>query len=97
MAELNSLRTDEPLRRLTHDDFEKLNSMIAEAIVLCEVAQHDFARLHDHLQRAIRQSRKPPARAFLEEERARRRLFDARVCLLNRLKALKNARRDSSA
>jgi hypothetical protein len=93
MAELNSLRTDEPLHGPTHDDFAKLNSLIAEAIVLCEVAQHDFVRIHDHLQRAIQQSRKPPARALLEEERARRRLFDARVRLLNRLKALKNARR----
>ena len=59
--------------------------MIAEAIALCEAAQENFVRINDELQRTIAEGRSPPVLSLLEEARARRRLFDARVRLSQRI------------
>ncbi len=88
MAEPNRIipRGDEATLMPTRADFEKLSAMAAEAIALCEAAQEEFVRINDDLQRTIQQSRKPPVHTLLGEERARRRLFDARIRLSDAVK-----------
>ena len=68
----------------SRSDFQTL-CVIEEAAVLCEAAERDFERLSDEVQKAVRESRRLMESTLLEQDRARRRLLDARVCLAERL------------
>jgi hypothetical protein len=85
--------TDVPSRA----DVEKLSLVIAAAIALCEVAQENFVRINDELQRTIAELGRPSVFLLLEQEHAQRSLFDARIRLSKRLserhEALKNIAR----
>jgi hypothetical protein len=95
MAEPNWIpeATDMPTRA----DVEKLSLVIAAAIAVCEVAQENFVRINTELQRTIAELGRPSVFLLLEEERARRSLFDARIRLSKRLserqQAVKNIAR----
>ena len=93
-------RIDEATDMPTRADFDKLSLVIAAAIALCEVAQENFVRINDELQRTIAELGRPSVFLLLEEEHARRSLFDARVRLSKRLserrEALKNIARSQS-
>ena len=78
-------RIDEATDTSTRADVEKLSLVIAGAIALCEVAQENFVRANDELQRTIAELGRPSVFLLLEEERARRRLFDARIRLSKRV------------
>jgi organic radical activating enzyme len=95
MAERNSPRADAATHMPTLVDFNEVDGTIAEVIARCETAQENFRRINDELQRTIQQSQLPPAQVFLDEERARQRLFDAQVSFLDRLKAIKKAQLDT--
>jgi len=69
----------------TRADVEKLSLVIAAATVLCEIAQQNFVRINDELQRTLTELGRPSVFLLLEEERARRRLFDARIRLSKRV------------
>ena len=69
----------------TRADVEKLSLVIAVAIVLCEIVQQNFVRINDELQRTLTELGRPSVFLLLEEERARRRLFDARIRLSKRV------------
>jgi hypothetical protein len=73
----------------TRAELEKINALIADAAALCEACQEQFERINEELQQSLRETRLPPARVLLDEERARRKLFDARVRLSERKEALK--------
>ena len=90
-------RIDEAANIPTRADVEKLSLLIAAAIALCEVAQENFVRINDELQRTIAELGRPSVFLLLEKEHARRSLFDARIRLSKRLserqEALKNIAR----
>ncbi len=90
-------RIDEATDMPTRADFEKLGLLIAAALALCQAAQENFVRINDELQRMVAERRRPSVFVLLEEERARRSLFDARIrlskLLSERQEALKNIAR----
>jgi hypothetical protein len=65
-------------------DFQLL-SIIEEAAVLCQAAESDFERLSTEVQKTVRESRRLTEGTLLEQDRARRRLLDARVRLAEHL------------
>src|SRR6476620_12700105 len=78
-------RIDEATDIPTRVDVEKLSLVIAAAIALCEVAQENFVRINDELQRTIPELGRPSVFLLLVKEHARRRLFDARIRLSKRV------------
>jgi len=87
-------RIDEAADMPTRADFDKLSLVIAGAIALCEVAQENFVRVNDELQRTIAELGWPSVFLLLEEEHARRRLFDARIRLSKRLAERREAQKN---
>jgi hypothetical protein len=70
----------------TRADFEEINALIAEAIALCEAAQEEFERIHAELQRAIAEGRRLTKKAFQQEDKARKALYQSRLRLSERLR-----------
>ncbi len=93
MAAARNPHADELAPFPTRADFEKLSAMIAAAVAQCEAAQEHFVWVDDALQRAIRERRTPTERLLSEQDRARRRLDDARACLSGCQEALKKSPR----